>query len=476
MQNQRSINILFIGIFVLGLLLRIVPLTFSHFWDETVYLQNAKVILEGRTNYSELDYRPPMLSLFYAAGFSLWDNVYVANIVQGLVSSLIIVFGFLFSRAVFGPWVAFVTASLFAFMPYLVSLSHELMADCPAIMLMMGAIFLFTKSSRQALLFSGVLFSLAVLTRWTSMFLVLYFFLYILVFRKKISEITSFAIGAFLTILPYLIWVQLQTGFSLHPIVRARKIIMEWDTYVEPLIFFQAIIEIFPVVILFGLAAAVANIFISVTKTTKTSPKGLLGRVYSLDVGVKHMIVLLVWGVLFFAYMLTVAHKETRYIIPIAIPIVILSAVGLVWIFETIIKRNLLNKVIAGSLVVGLSVFHFYPSFQRLGSPWVDNSLWGSVPIALYLKNVASEKETIYAVHEFPVLAFYTGLKTVSLLGVQEKFYESWQDHMTDPGYYVHYLSDEERKLVPEKSFLDIQAQFSEMNRFDEAVIYRYTP
>src|SRR5262245_31337594 len=68
---------------LVGLAVRTLPLTLSHEWDETVYLQNAKVIGEGRENYSELDYRPPLLSVFYAAGFWIWYDVYVANLVQG---------------------------------------------------------------------------------------------------------------------------------------------------------------------------------------------------------------------------------------------------------------------------------------------------------------------------------------------------------------------------------------------------------
>src|SRR4030067_673633 len=35
-------------------LLRPVPLTYSHFGDEAVFLQNTKVITEGRTNYLDM--------------------------------------------------------------------------------------------------------------------------------------------------------------------------------------------------------------------------------------------------------------------------------------------------------------------------------------------------------------------------------------------------------------------------------------
>jgi hypothetical protein len=40
-----------------------------HFWDEAVYLQNPEVICCGKHNFSELNFRPPLLSLIFAAVF-----------------------------------------------------------------------------------------------------------------------------------------------------------------------------------------------------------------------------------------------------------------------------------------------------------------------------------------------------------------------------------------------------------------------
>src|SRR5438105_10603489 len=74
-------------IVALAALVRAVPLTYSHFWDETVFLQHARVILDGRTNYQEFLHRPPLLSVLYALGFALWDNIYVANIVQANITA-----------------------------------------------------------------------------------------------------------------------------------------------------------------------------------------------------------------------------------------------------------------------------------------------------------------------------------------------------------------------------------------------------
>jgi hypothetical protein len=64
--------------------LRLWGLSKAHFWDETVYLQNAQVICCGKTNYSELGSRPPLLSLIFAGVFLLWHNVYAASIATAL--------------------------------------------------------------------------------------------------------------------------------------------------------------------------------------------------------------------------------------------------------------------------------------------------------------------------------------------------------------------------------------------------------
>src|SRR6266403_4191820 len=61
-------------------IVRLWPMSQAHFWDETVYLQNAEVICCGKANYSELDSRPPLLSLIFAVLFLLWHHVYAASI------------------------------------------------------------------------------------------------------------------------------------------------------------------------------------------------------------------------------------------------------------------------------------------------------------------------------------------------------------------------------------------------------------
>ena len=55
----------------------------------------------------------------------IWNNVYVANLIQGAATTLVVLFAFLYVRGVFGVAAALFGAFLFAFTPYFVA-SHRI--------------------------------------------------------------------------------------------------------------------------------------------------------------------------------------------------------------------------------------------------------------------------------------------------------------------------------------------------------------
>ncbi len=464
-----------LAILLLAFFLRSFPLTFSHYWDETVYLQNAKVISDGRTNYSELDYRPPLLSVFFAAGFRIWDNIYVANLIEGVLTSLVVLFSYLFVRSIWRESSAIIAAVFFAFSPYIVDQSHQLMSDFPSVSLMMASLFLFTKWNKTSLFFSGVLYVMAILTRFTSLFLLVYFILLLIVFQKRIRESIPFFFGALLSILPYLSWARVNYGSFLYPFVQARRIIMEFSPYAPPSVYFHGLIEIFPVIALIGLSTAVGKMVFTMSRLAGRK-KTLRERLAILDDPLKHEIVLFLWGVLFFIYMLTITHKETRYIIPLAIPVLTLSAVGFDYLYGAIRGKTMLTRASVVIFFIVLVTKECYPSFERLRWPLVDNAVYGSVAVAEYLKETAKGADTIYAVTDFPVLAFYSSRKTVSLLPVQRDFSSRWRVYMRDAGYYVYFNTDAGKNLMPQKDFLDKTANFKEIIKIEDATVYRYSP
>ena len=116
--------------------------------------------------------------------------------------------------------------------------------------------------------------------------------------------------------------------------------------------------------------------------------------------------------------------------------------------------------------------------------PWVvDRGAWETVQIARYLREVSTPGDTIYAAHDFPVLAFYSERQTVSLLPIQENFDQVWPDLMKQPGFLVYFHPDKIKEihsinpsLKPDRQFLENCPNFRVVRVFPAATVYRYLP
>jgi 4-amino-4-deoxy-L-arabinose transferase-like glycosyltransferase len=470
------------GILLLALLIRVVPLTYSHFWDETVFLQDAKVISDGRTNYDEFFERPPLLSILYAAGFSLWDNIYVANLVQGLLTTLAVLFAFLYVRRTFG-WVAGLCAAfLFAFTPYLVETSHELLTDMPAAALMLAAMWLFDGSRASSALLAGVAYALAIETRFTSLFLIVYFLLELAVRPKRLARLVLLGAGATVTLAPYLVWLKWQYGSFFYPFVLARRIVQEWTAPVPASFYFEGVRGILPI----SLWASVAVTVLLLGRLAAARGPGAreLPAAASHDAHgqVSRQITLLVWGSAFFAYMLSIPHKETRYLLPLAIPAVVLAAVGIARLWQWFGRQATPLRVAGVLLGSVVAVADYGSPLLRLAGPLADRSVWPEVQIAQYLREHSTSADTVYAAHNFPVLAFYSGRRTVSLLPIQEDFDHQWPQLMSEPGLFVYFLPEHigeihaRHALKPDREFLASHRNFVPVQSFPIATVYRYAP
>ena len=456
-------------ILALAVLVRAVPLTYSHFWDETVFLQHAGVILDGRVNYQEFFLRPPLLSVLYALGFALWDNIYVANIVQAVVTTLGVLFAFLYVRGAFGAVPGIAAAFLFAFTPYLVETSHELLTDMPAVAFMLAAMWLFDKPGPRFAILAGAAYALAVQTRFTSLFLIVYFALDASLSLKKLRQLAILGVAAGVTIAPYLIWVRWNYGSFLFPFVLARRIVTEWTAPVASGFYFDAALEIFPpsLWLFFALGLLLFVMRWNAALGSQT----------------KRQLVLLTWGLAFLAYMLTIGHKEVRYLLPLAIPVVIISAMSVTALFRWIARQE--RPVwVAGTLFgVAVAVADYASPLQKLRDPWTDRSESEEVQIAGYLREHSTPADTIYAAHNFPVLAFYSGRRTVSLLPIQDEFEQVWRQAMAQPGFLVYYppagIKETHSKnphFMPDQRFIDASPEFRLVRSFPSATVYHYEP
>src|SRR5438128_4549813 len=93
--------------------------------------------------------------------------------------------------------------------------------------------------------------------------------------------------------------------------------------------------------------------------------------------------VLLMWGGAFFAYMLSIPHKEVRYLLPLAIPVVVISALGLAELFRWCARQARSVRAIGILLSAAVVMLDYAPSLQKLREPWLDRSEREEVQIGL---------------------------------------------------------------------------------------------
>jgi len=197
----------------------------------------------------------------------------------------------------------------------------------------------------------------------------------------------------------------------------------------------------------------------------------------------ERVLALLVWGAAFFVYMLRIPHKEVRYLLPLAIPVVIVSALGAAQIGRWLARRAMPFKAFGLLLAAAVAAVEFGPPFAKLTQPWIDASETQTVQVARYIRAISTPADTLYAAHEFPVLAFYSERNTKSLLPIQDDFEKTWRDWMTNPGYLVYYLPSgikethsKNPSFKPNPSFMDTHPNFRIVREFPEAIVYRYDP
>ena len=145
--------------------------------------------------------------------------------------------------------------------------------------------------------------------------------------------------------------------------------------------------------------------------------------------------------------------------------------------------RGMAGCSIAMALVAVIIAMQFGSVLTPLRGPLIDRSKSNEVQIAEYLRDQSTAAETIYAAHNFPVYAFYSERKTVSLLPIQADFDEQWRDVMSEPGLLVYTHPDRlgeihaiDTSLKPDRSFIEAHPEFRRLREFSTVTVYRYTP
>ena len=445
------IIIFLFALLVSAFIVRVWPLRYAYWWDETVYLQNADTLL-GAQNYNEFDVRPPVISLVMAAGFLLWHHPFAADMLLALLSALAAPFIYLAARELYGDKTAIVAGLIAAFTPFLVQNGHYIMSDAPAVTFSSAAFYFLLRfekrKSPKGHALSGALAALSALTKFTNLVFGPLFILYLLGTGKdKTRKVAVFLAGFCLILLPYLLWAQITQGSFLSPFIKATQSVAEGN---EPWTFyFLRFIYIYPLAVSAGCALRILEI--------------MFGKKPD-----RNELFLVLWAFLFMAYLgAATPYKEARYILPITLPAIIISARAFGLLLEAGGERS---KAVSLAIIAGIFFISFQPVFSVFSLPFVNVSETDEMKLSEHIKNKYSENAVIYSNQNYPVYAYYTKRKVIRLLQEDDSFYRTYNETMDTGGLLIAYPGVKK----PSAEWLDANPLFRKETEVNGIALYEY--
>ena len=474
-MNKKVIFFL-VFLFIISFVIRVWPLRVSHFWDESVYLQNAKTIFQGAKGYNELNFRPPLISILFGLAFLLWDNVFMAQLILGIIAAISIVYVYLIGKELYDEKVAIISSLMFALAPFLVLNSNFLLTDVPSLSLVVIFYYYLIKAGKTGkdifFYVSGALFSLSILMRFTSLILLFVVPISFAIYRVNYKKILPFIVGVLLFLFPYLLWAQISQGFFLQPFIIAKRMVGDFN---EPFLFYILNFNrAFGILTIVGIVVWLVNLLLKANScfSQKRTDFLLNFKLKWKQIFNKNDLMLFIWIVLFLSYITITPHKELRYIIPISLPVVLLGAKGIGIICNKVsLIQNKGLKYLGYGLIVLLFLSAFYPSFIKLKEPLISSSASIEMMASKFIVENYPEQVIIYSNHNYPIFAYHTGYKTLRLENQDEQFYDYYAEEMNESGIIIVYNNTNK---YPKIEWLNNNSEFNYSTNIEEIFIYEY--
>jgi 4-amino-4-deoxy-L-arabinose transferase-like glycosyltransferase len=480
-REARSESLLLFLLVAAAFLVRIWGISKDHFWDEMVYLQNAEVICCGKINYSELDFRPPLISLIWAGVFLLWHHIYAACIVTAFLNALGPIFLYLAGRMSVGRLPAAIAALLLAFSPFFVGVfpngfasdatGNSLLTDSPALTLVLLAFWLLLRAldrqSTPRFAWAGLALALSILMRFGTLPSVGMLFLLPLAAKQRWKALMACGAGLLVGLSPYLIWSRLSFGTFFFTLQAG------W-THVEgsaESIFFYLhnSAVIFTPVAMFGLVAVATSWLwrrLGVFPARPRSPSAVPSALSPLVL----QTFLWLWLLTELVFFSAMPHKEPRYILPLAPPFLLLAGSGLA-LLCSLPGRQL--RPVGALLVTAFLVFTFFPLRERFSLPFVDPATPEEVVASQFLRTDLPPGTILYMSFNYPAFAFYTSYRIHELSAVGPALYNDIEQ--IPPGEVLIVYRKTDEVWEPDIDWVNANPKFQRMRDFSTFVIYRRT-
>lgn len=468
-------------------LVRLWGMTHMHFWDENIYLLNAEYFFSGSAGYTEVDSRPPLLSILFALVYHLWHSDYAAECVTALLNALGPAFLFLAGRRVVSTAAAAIAALLLAFSPFFVGAcpdgagnyvsncnGHSLLSDCPALTLILLAFWLLVRALEQQTVvrfaLAGLGLALAVLMRFGSLSSIGILSLLVLAASRPVRAALACAAGFALGIAPYLIWSRIQYGDFLETF---RQGWWNLGGPSEPFDYYlRNLPELLSWLVVAGLALWIALRIFDLRRKPAPTPKAANDEPEGRTHRLRWEGFLCFWAAAILLFFSSLSHKETRYDIPIAPPLLLLAGVGL---SETVLRaRGRSRAVLAAALAVAM-LATFWPIRHRFDGPFFDPSESDEMIVAGFLRQNLSASTLLYANQNYPDFAYYSGMKVEPLPESGAELYDSLQ-HLKSGAILIAYKQndlDDTTPVEPPLKLLDANPRLARYREFPLIVLYK---
>ena len=478
-RPERAVAVFVFALFAAGFLIRLWGMSKNHTWDEMVYLQNAKVICCGKLNYSELDFRPPLLSLIFAGVFLVWQHVFAASIVTAFVNALGPVFLFFAGRLSVGRLQAAIAGLLLAFSPFFVGVfphgfisddtGNSLLTDSPALTLVLLSLWLLLRALKRPIVsrffWAGFVLALCVLMRFGSIPSVGILLLLPLAAGNRWKATIACVSGLAAGIAPYLLWSWSRYGEFLFTF-RAGWKKVEGPT--EPFTFFlHNLPTIFTPVVVIGL---LLFLFYQLSQLRGAIHSVQDARTQAASTWNQHFFYAYLWlwllvGLLFFSLM---PHKEPRYILPLAAPVLLLASSGLS-LFT--ILRNEKLRVIGAVLLGTVLLLTFLPLRERLSEPFLNLASPDEELASSFLESSVPANTTLYMSFNYPAFAFYTNFRIHELANVGPALYRDMTE--VPSGQVLIVYREAEDVSQSDVAWVGANPNFKRMRDYKSLVIFR---
>lgn len=484
---QMCVRLEWVGLGLLvavAFLIRLWGMSRLHVWDECVYLLDAEYMAFGKAAYIEIDSRPPLLSLLFAGLFRLCNSDYAAAALTALINALGPAFLYLGGRKLVGRGAAAIAALLLAFGPYLAGVvldgsdgtGHALLTDCPALTLLLLSFWLLLRALQHQtglrFAFAGFTLALAVLMRFGSLSSVGILGLLVLLADRRIKAVLVTAAGFLLGMAPYLLWSRLRYGGFLATFRSG------WDNFAGPAEPFSYFLKNMPDLISW---LAIAGLVLWAARRSWNLWKGKLrlDREPGCELILGHHPLggeafLLLWAVVVLLFFSSLSHKEPRYAIPVAPPLLLLAGVGLATIASS--KKRSLR--IAGVVVLTTAMLGtFWPTHHRFDTDFFDNSVSKEMELGEFLRQNLPPSTILYTNVNYPDIAYYSHLDMEDLPYSGDPLQQALAN-LPDDGIFIAYrYADQDGEQVavePSLESLDANPHFHRWKEFPSMVLYQY--